>query len=269
MKHPLALAALLAALALAGPAHAQASAPEHQNWWWNWLDSSFGTSMGGVSYGNGHDRIRGSDKLVHQPRPIAGVRGIEIQGPIDVVLKQAPAEKLTLHTDDNLTSLIETPVVDGVLVIGVKEGASFRTRHPIGVTVEVPQLRSIKLMASGDLTCADFATDLLEVTVHGSGDVRFDALRAGTVAVLIQGSGDVRLSGTVPKQGYVIEGSGDVDTGELAGRDVAVRIDGSGDAHVWATESLSVDINGSGDVRYRGKPAVRKTINGSGDLVAE
>lgn len=263
------LLALALVLAAAGPAHADPDASDHHAWWWSLLDGSFGVNMGGVSVGNGRDGIVGSDKLIHQPRAIAGVQAIEVQGPINIVLKQAPAEKLILHTDDNLAPLIETTVTDGVLVIGVREGASFRSRHPIGVSVEVPRLRAIKLMGSGDLTCADFETSLLEITIHGSGDARFDALRAGTVAVLIQGSGDVRLAGTVPKQGYVIDGSGDLDAGELAGREVAVRLNGSGDARVWSTGSLSVDINGSGDVHYRGKPTVRKSINGSGDLSGE
>jgi hypothetical protein len=260
---------LIAAATFAGGvAHAQSSAPEHQGWWWSWVDGSFGMNLGGVSYGNGHDRIVGSDKLVHQPRAISGVRGMELRGPINVVLKQAPVEKLTLHTDDNLTGLIETPVEDGILRIGVKDGVSFRSKHAIGVTVEVPHLSSIKLLASGDLICAGFETDLMEITVQGSGDVRIDALRAGTVAVLIQGSGDVRLSGTALQQGYVVEGSGDLDAGELAGHDVAVRVTSSGDAKVWATDTLSVAINGSGDVNYRGKPAIKKAISGSGELLS-
>ena len=268
MKRRIAVAGFLlaAALAVSSTGHAQSGPPE-QSSWWSWVDANFGMMMGGVSYGNGSDRLIGSDKLVHQVRTIAGVRSIEVRGPINVVLKQAPAEKLTLHTDDNLTGVIETPVRDGVLVLAIKEGVSLRSKHPIGVTVEVPHLSALKVLASGDVTCADFTSDLLEITIHGSGDVRFDALRAGTVAVLIQGSGDVRLAGTAPKQGYVIEGSGDLDAGELAGHNVAVRVAGSGDAHVWATETLSVEIDGSGDVSYRGNPVIQKSINGSGELL--
>ena len=269
MKLPVAAVLLAFALASAGSAQAQSSTSDHDGWPSTWLDSTFGSVFGGVSYGDPHDRVVGSDKLIHQVRSISGVRGIEVRGPINVVLKQAPVEKLTLHTDDNLTALIETPVTDGILAIGIRHGAGFRSRHAVGVTVEVPHLQSIKLLASGDLVCSDFESDIFEITIQGSGDARIDDLRAGTVAVLIQGSGDVRLSGTAPKQGYVIEGSGDLDASELAGRDVAVRINGSGDAHVWATDKLSVDINGSGDVHYRGKPTVAKSIHGSGDLTAD
>jgi hypothetical protein len=255
------------------PLYATEHATEHASSWWSWWPSwswgngSYGLVFGGVTYGDGANQLVGSDRLVHQLRTINGVRAIELRGPIDIVIKQGQVEKLTLHTDDNVAPLIETPVDDGVLRIGVQPGASFRTRHPVGVTVEVLRLNAIKVLGSGDVTCAQFDSELMEISVRGSGDVRMDALHTGALAVLIQGSGDVHLSGTAPKQGYVIEGSGDVSAEELTGRNVAVRIAGSGDAKVWATETLTIDIAGSGDVTYHGQPALTKSVHGSGDIV--
>ena len=236
--------------------------------WWSWVDDLFGLSIGGVSYGSGPNRVVGSDRLVHQPRTVAGVRAIELQGPIDIVLKQDPTEKLTLHTDDNIAPLIETGVRDAVLHIGVQPGASFRTRHPIGLTVELVQLGELKVFGSGDVTCAQFDSDLLEITVRGPGSVRIDDLHASALAVLAQGSGDIHLSGVAPKQGYVIEGSGGVDAEELAGRELAVRVAGSGEAKVWATDTLAVQISGSGNVCHRGHPALDQSLHGSGSVRA-
>jgi len=263
-------ALVLACAVLAVSARADEPSAEHSSsWWswWSWGNGPFGLSFGGVSYGNGANRVSGSDQLVHQTRTISGVRAIELRGPIDIVLKQGSVEKLTLHTDDNIAPLIETAVDDGVLHIGVRPGASFHTGHAIGATVELTQLASLKALGSGDVTCAQFDTDLLEITVRGSGGVRIDDLRTGTVAVLLQGSGDVYLSGAAAKQGYVVEGSGDVDADELAGREVAVRVAGSGDVKVWASETLSIDIAGSGDVRYHGQPALTKSVHGSGEII--
>jgi hypothetical protein len=234
--------------------------------WWSWGEGLFGVNFGGVSYGDGPKKILGSDKLVHQLRTVSDVRSIELEGPIDIVVKQGQTEKITVHTDDNIAPLLQTRVDAGILHIGVQPGVSFRTKHPIGMTVELTQLTGLKVLGSGDVTCAQFDTELFEITVRGSGNVRFDALRASVLAVLIQGSGDVHLSGTVPKQGYVIEGSGDVDADELVGRELAVRVIGSGDAKVWATDTLAIEIGGSGDVSYRGQPAVSKSVHGSGSI---
>ncbi len=256
---------LAAAVLTMSGARAEPPPAEHHGWW-SWSDGVFGFLFDGVSYGDGPDRIVGSDKLVHDGRAIDGAHSIELRGPINIVLKQAATPKATVHTDDNIAPLIQTVVTNGVLRISVREGARFRARHPIGVTVELDHLDAIKVTGSGDVRCAQFATDLLELTVIGSGDVRFDALTAGAVAVLVKGSGDVALSGTAPQQGYVIEGSGDVDANELTGRNVAVRVAGSGDARVWATDNLTVEIAGSGDVSYHGNPVVKKTVRGSGEV---
>ncbi len=250
---------------------APANANQSNSWWdwhwpWPWAERVFGLNFGDVRYGNGTNRVVGSDRLAHQPRQVPGVRSIELQGPINVVIKQGQNEKVTLHTDDNIAPLIETKVSDGVLHIGVQPGASFRTKHPVGVTVELVQLDALRVLGSGDVTCAQLDTALLQITAQGSGDVRIDDLRAAALAVLVQGSGDVHLSGSVPKQGYVIEGSGDVDADELAGRELAVRVAGSGDARVWATDKLAVEIAGSGDVCHRGNPALTKSVHGSGDV---
>lgn len=264
------LAAPAAAQPGSAPAAADAApAPETKSgsWWWSWMDGIFGLNFGGVSYGSGPNRIEGSDKLARVLRPVSGFHGIEVRGPVDLVLKQGAVENVTLHTDDNIAPLLETRVVDGILRIGVVPGAAFRTRHRIGATVDLKRIDSLKVLGSGGVTCAQLEAGLLEMTLRGSGDVRFDDLQAATLAVLIQGSGDMQLAGAVGRQGFVIEGSGDVDASELNGRDVAVRIAGSGDAKVWATEALSVDIAGSGDVVYRGQPALTKSIHGSGDLI--
>jgi hypothetical protein len=266
----LALAVAAAALLLA-PALAADPPPDQggkSSWWswWSWGDGIFGINIGGVSYGGGPHRLVGSDKLVHELRLITGAQAIELAGPINVVLKQGQVEKATLHTDDNIAALVQTSVEGGVLHIGIQPGASFRTKHPIGLTIELPKLSALRVLGSGDITCAQFDADVLEIDVRGSGDVHIDGLRAPAVAVLVQGSGNVQLSGSVPKQGFEIEGSGDVDAEELAGAAVAVRVTGSGDAKVWATESLQVQITGSGDVSYRGQPALTRSVTGSGSL---
>jgi len=266
-------AAALALLSLAALPVALGGEPaqERSSSWWSWrswADDLFGSSFGGVSYGSGGpDRIAGSDRLVHEVRAVSGVRGIELSGPIDLVIKQDANEKLTLHTDDNIAPLIETKVQEGILRVGVRPGANFRTRHAIGVTVALAQLGALKVLGPGDVSCDGLDSDLLDITMGGSGEVRIDSMHAAATKVLLQGSGAVHLSGTSARQDYVIDGSGEVDADELVGRAVAVRVAGSGKARIWATESLSVDISGSGDVHYRGRPALSSSLHGSGHLV--
>jgi hypothetical protein len=237
--------------------------------WWSWKSGVANFSWGGVSWNNGGSQVTGSDKLANDSRPAEGVKAIDLHGPIDVILRQGPGRRVTVHTDDNIVPLVETVVEDGVLVIRPRAGTSARSRHPIVASVEVPSLAALKVDGSGDIECAGWDGDLLEVSVHGSGDVHIDSLHASTLAVLVHGSGDVRLSGKVARQGYDIEGSGDVKAHELVGEVVAIKISGSGDASVWATRELAIEINGSGDVHYRGPAKVTQQVHGSGDVIHE
>jgi len=273
MKPARSLTVALVMLFLAALPGAHADEPGAQrtsSWWslWSWIDDLFGASFGGVTYGSGESgRVIGSDQLVHQGRVIADVRRIELRGPIGLVIKQGGVEQLTLHTDDNIVGLIQTTVNDGVLRIGVRPGASFRTRHAIGATVQLTSLSAITVVGPGEVTCDGLDAESLDVTASGPGEVRIDTLHSAAITVLLQGSGAVRLSGNSARQSFVIDGSGELDAAELVGRAVAVRVNGSGTAKLWATQSLSVDIRGSGNVRYRGQPTLTSSLQGSGRLI--
>jgi len=273
MKPARSLTVALVMLFLAALPGAHADEPGAQrtsSWWslWSWIDDLFGASFGGVTYGSGESgRVIGSDQLVHQGRVIADVHRIELRGPIGLVIKQGGVEQLTLHTDDNIVGLIQTTVNDGVLRIGVRPGASFRTRHAIGATVQLTSLSAITVVGPGEVTCDGLDAESLDVTASGPGEVRIDTLHSAAITVLLQGSGAVRLSGNSARQSFVIDGSGELDAAELVGRAVAVRVNGSGTAKLWATQSLSVDIRGSGNVRYRGQPTLTSSLQGSGRLI--
>ncbi|HXY06020.1 MAG TPA: head GIN domain-containing protein [Burkholderiaceae bacterium] len=267
--------ALLCLCTAAAPALSaeEQDAQRSSSWWslWSWIDDVFGLSFGGITYGSGGaDRIEGSDKLAHTVRAISGVRGIELGSPIELVVKQGAVEKLILHTDDNIAPLIESKVDEnGILHIGLRSGANFRTRHALGATVELKELGTIKVSGPGDVTCAELDADRLEITLDGPGQVHIETLHSASIAVRLQGGGAVRLSGSSPKQEFLIEGGGELDAEELVGRAVAVRDLSSGKAKIWATESLSVEIVGSGDVRYRGQPALTTSLHGTGRLIHE
>src|ERR1700688_2941378 len=87
-----AFAAGQAALAADAPAAAAApdqaaEPPQQSHSWWSWLPGLFTWSTGegtisffsgGVSYGEGADRVVGSDRLAHEVRALAGVHTIEL-----------------------------------------------------------------------------------------------------------------------------------------------------------------------------------------------
>lgn len=221
-----------------------------------------------ISTGTGADRVAGSGKTAEEVRAIGDFHALRLSGPIDVEVRAAARESLTVQADDNLLPYIETQVRNGTLEISLRKGASFHTRNPIKVVVECKTLNSIAASGSGDIHVDRAQARDFDVAISGSNDVTIDALDAAILAVSISGSGDFHAAGKAATQGISIAGSGEVDTANLVGEQVAVKIAGSGDAKVHALRTLSVSIAGSGDVRYLGQPQITRAIAGSGEVSA-
>ena len=216
--------------------------------------------------GGSGGRVEGSGKVVDEERSLAGFRRIVAQGPLDVRVRAADADRVVVHADDNIAPLIETAVQGGALVIGVRAGASFRTQTKVQVRVQARRLEGVIVRGSGDVRVDRVEAEVFEATLQGLGDIAVESLQANAVAVSLAGKGDIRAKGTAGSLGVVLDGSGDVHCADLVAQQVAVRIRGSGDVRVHATEELIVDVDGSGDVHYRGTPKITKSIRGSGSV---
>lgn len=211
----------------------------------------------------------GSGRVATEARALSGYDRIEASGSMQVVVRQGASEGVAVQADDNLLPLIET-VVEGErrLVIRSRRGASWRTRSPIVVTVDVIDLKAFSASGSGDLKLEALKTREFALSLSGSGDATLARLEAGQVGVTIAGSGDVRGAGSAGALSISIAGSGDVKLADLAADAVRVAVSGSGDVDVTANHSLSVSIAGSGDVRWGGSATeVKSQVAGSGSVV--
>jgi hypothetical protein len=217
-------------------------------------------------FGGDGGRVEGSGRVIAEERRTPGFNRLILDGPLHVRVQAADADRVVVHADDNITPLIETVVTGSTLRIGVKSGASFRTRSKVEVRVQARRVQGIVVRGSGEVRADRIETEVFEATIQGSGDIAIERIAAEAVAVSLAGSGDFRAAGRAASVGAVIDGAGDVHCADLTAAQVAVRIRGSGDARVHATEELKADIDGSGDVRYRGAPKISKTIRGSGTV---
>lgn len=219
-----------------------------------------------VQAGGRAGRIEGSGTVSDDARSPGAFTRLVVNGPMDVRVRAADVDSVTVHADDNIAPMIETVVQAGTLTVGLRPGASFRTRTKPQVRVQARRLEAVVLRGSGDIRVDRVEADVFEATLQGSGDIVVERLQSRTLAISLAGNGDLRATGTAGSVGAVIDGSGDLHLADLVAKQVAVRIRGSGDARVHATDELKVDIEGSGDVLYRGAPAIGKTIRGSGSV---
>jgi hypothetical protein len=188
--------------------------------------------------------IRGSGVRAEEDRQVAEFRAIELETSATVIVKVGAAPSVHLAGDDNLLSLVETRVEDGVLSIDVQGSCYFRCG--LEVVIGTPALERFVIEGSGEVEIAGVANDHLELSIEGSG-----ALSA---------------SGTTRNLIASIEGSGSLDLAQLRADDADLSIEGSGSMEVHVAEALSYSIEGSGSIEYAGAPEVDGRIDGSGSV---
>jgi hypothetical protein len=186
------------------------------------------------------------------------------------------------HVLDDLTTR-----VDGdTLVIDLDR--HWLSPGPIAYDLRLPDLSSVRLSGSGEVTGEVAGTGPAELDLPGSGRIELDGLAADDLAVSVGGSGEVvvgdvaaqrttvridgsgrvELDGETGRLDVAIPGSGAAELDGLAARDAGVDVSGSGLAEVDATQTLDASITGAGAITYRGDPTVTRSIAGSGAISA-
>ena len=221
-----------------------------------------------VSSGDGNS-VAGSGKEVTVARQVGAFSVLRLDSSIDVHAHQGATPSVTVHADDNIEPLIETVIDGDKLVVRMRKGASFHTRHDVFVDVVFTSLTGAQQHGSGDLHIDKLTAPRFESSIAGSGDLQIENAQLGQFALSVAGSGDVMLSGTADEARFGVAGSGDINARNFTARKVSVSISGSGDAHVNATEMLEAKVAGSGDITYSGHPHdVSRRVSGSGSVEA-
>jgi hypothetical protein len=190
------------------------------------------------------DGIQGSGKAKTESRTVGSFSKIAVEGPADVKWTQSDKQTLSVKTDDNLLSNLETEIKGDTLYIRFKENCSTKTDSI--VTIASPTLDGLAISGSSDAELLGISSDDFNISVSGSGDVT--------------------ASGTAKSADISISGSGDVDAFGLQLDSADVSIAGSGEMKLSVKTLLDASIAGSGDISYRGDPKVQKSVMGSGDV---
>jgi Putative auto-transporter adhesin, head GIN domain len=217
-----------------------------------------------------------------------GITAIDLQGPIDLTLRQGSTPSLKVRGEQRLLGNVATVQEDGTLRI-TTTGMLFHHKRPLQVEAVLPSLQSVAIRGSGDSSISGFSGERLAITLNGSGDLSFSGryrhvtaavhgnggvdLKAGSsdeVQLALYGSGSINASGTCKVLQTELTGSGTIDAQHMASDTVSVNVQGSGNTDVFARDAVAIAIAGSGDVTVYGNPDQRSVSRtGSGDASFE
>jgi len=202
-----------------------------------------------------------------ESRPVEAFERIRMDGPGDLIVRQAPRHAVVIEAEPRLLGRISVVVRDGELSFDLGPGP-LRTEAPLRFFVSMPTLRALACLGSGNVHVEALSGERFELDAAGSGDIRLEHLRLRELVVLGDGSGDVRIDGASEMLRVVARDAGDLDLAGLRSRKATIEHEGSGDIAITVLEALDARLLGAGDIIVHGSPRIRRQSSGSGELLS-
>ncbi|NJK63017.1 MAG: DUF2807 domain-containing protein [Synechococcaceae cyanobacterium SM2_3_1] len=194
----------------------------------------------------GYTVVRGSGQVKQEARSVSSFRGIRLTGIGQVSVRQTGQESLSVEAEDNILPLLQTKVVNEILILDVRNNTTIQPTAPIRYDIEVKQLDQLQLSGAGSMEVLDLSTPALSVSISGTGELT--------------------LAGEAEELEVGVSGTGELEAQNLITQRAEVNSRGVGEAIIHTQEDLKVNISGVGSVRYLGTPRIQQSISGLGTI---
>lgn len=214
---------------------------------------------------NDNEDVDGSGDIVVEDRTVDDFDRIVLAGEGNVIIEEGPTS-LSIETDDNLMTHIETTVSGDVLTIETEEGIDIDPTDSVTYRISTPAVVGVTLAGAGSFDLQTWEVDDFTIVVAGAGDIDIERLTANSVDVTVAGVGQITIAGETTELNVSLSGAGDFEGGDLMSEKATVITSGAGSATVWATGDLEATVSGVGNIDYFGVPRVSQTVTGVGSI---
>jgi hypothetical protein len=208
---------------------------------------------------------KGNGEIVTEHRSVSDFERLKIGGNFDVLLKNGNSPAVRIITDENLLSLIDTDVHDGLLEITQQKKLISKKKIELIITYE--NLNEVRVMGAALIKNEGYLlAENLEIRMDGAGIIDLK-IQGDKLEVALSGAGMVKLAGEVNEQELDLNGAGKLEAFNLESRECKISVSGLGGAEIFVTEKLNARIEGIGGIEYTGDPEDLVTeINGFGKI---
>ncbi|MBN1925800.1 MAG: DUF2807 domain-containing protein [Prolixibacteraceae bacterium] len=234
-----------------------------------------------------YGHIIGSGPIVTEEFTVAEFNSVAGETVIDIDIVQGDVQSVIAEGHENIMSFLELKVINGRLIVDLKNGSYSNFQMKIFVTV--PELESVEVGSTGNITVEEFSpmqyfdltsnstgnivcygqfniTEELSIRSSSTGNISINA-DAFEVNVKQSSTGNVKITGTCEKQWVDISSTGNYNAYELMSKECRVETSSTGDAHVYVTDYLNAIISSTGSVFFKGNPVVNVSDTSVGNLV--
>lgn len=209
-----------------------------------------------------------------EERAVSGFDRVTLKDIGEVVITQGERESLLIEAEEDVLPRIQTDVIDGRLVIGVKGdwlnrlsvGFGQLSSGPVRFMLQVRQLTGLEVLGAGKMRAERLDAPDLALLLSGAGSIEIGGLHGGDLKVNLSGAGKIELEGSAESQEVELSGTGSYQALRLETARGKVHVSGVGGAAVNVSGELDVRISGLGGVQVKGEPRLQTSISGLGRL---
>ncbi|MBL8957111.1 MAG: DUF2807 domain-containing protein [Myxococcaceae bacterium] len=216
-------------------------------------------------------------------------RRVQVGNGIKLTLTEGDPAKVKVTADDNIVPFIVTEVVEGSLIVKVRDDQPLAPSTDVNVEVSTKQLDWVsasgasEVTASGGLVCNILAIDTSgasKVTldsaigsslwVHASGASEISIRKVSALVGNLDASGASKISfteGNLDALDVKASGSSKVALIGVTSKTTTVDVSGASEIEVQASEKISGNASGASDIKVRGNPGSREVgVSGGSDV---
>ena len=189
--------------------------------------------------------IQGSGKSVEVQRAVPAFDSVSVQDGIRVVFRQSVEQKLTIKADDNIEPLVEARVDGTTLKLKMRPRSSFRTTHPVMVSLDYKQLNTLSLSdgAHGDLDVVKTAT--LMVSVNDGAQLRINeaSVSAFDLSVKDGSSANIGKVLNAATQRYRVVDGAKLTVDNASGDRISISVQDGARMTLRALDTKAIDVS--------------------------
>lgn len=211
--------------------------------------------------------IYGDGNIVKESRDISSFNKIEINGLVNVFLKQGTTESVTVEADKNLIPYILTSVKNGTMNISTKEDFNLKKSTKLNVYVTLNNITDLECNGVGNVK-TESKLDLNDINIENNSVGNIDLEINCNKLILENNSvGNTILTGNIDIGNIEHNGVGNIKAFDLKSDILTIESNAVGNAEVSSEREIYIELNGMGNINYKGAAAVKKLEkNGFGNI---
>ncbi len=213
--------------------------------------------------------VVGDGNVTTNRRYVSSFSRLEIDGILNVYLKQADEYKVEVKTDENLQEIVLVDSEDDILKIYTNTSYDFEATE-MNVYISTPAVEEVSVDGvTAFYVKEQFNQNDLYVEKKNTGNIYLNAV-CQSFTLITDGVGDVDLIGSA--NDAVIDNAmvGNLYAYEFIANNMIFTQASTGDAQINVQSRLAVEFTGVGDVYCQSAPeTIEKTGDGTGHLYIE